>query len=418
MRTPLFLLIFFAFLILLDLYVFKGLREITPSHSKPLYRQIAYWTFWIVNIAWYIYIFYAINSYKQSAESSGYQIFFMAFGLLILFLIPKLIFAIFHLFDDISFLGKTLVHNFSSNNNSEGNGISRWDFITKIGLILAAIPFASILYGILKGRYDFQINREKMKFAHLPASLNGLKIVHISDIHIGSFFNNYEAVKKGVDMVNAQNPDLIFFTGDLVNNYAHEVEGWQDVLKQLKARHGIYSILGNHDYGDYAQWTSASEKAANLERLKNHHKEIGFTLLLNEHFKFSVNGSESIEIIGVENWGTGGFSQYGDLQKAMQGGNSEVFQILLSHDPSHWDAQVLKSTKIDLTLSGHTHGMQFGIEIPGIKWSPAKYRYPRWGGLYKEGVQSLYVNRGFGYIGFPGRIGMPPEITVIELLKA
>ncbi len=258
-----------------------------------------------------------------------------------------------------------------------------------------------------------------MSFANLPAWADGLRIVHISDIHIGSFFNNHDAVQRGIDMVNELKPDLILFTGDMVNNYADELVGWEDTLSKLNARLGKFSILGNHDYGDYVTWPNAEVRAENIEKLKQYHKKIGFRLLLNEKVNFGAENDESIEILGVENWGLGGFSQYGKLSEAMKDSDEKKFQILLSHDPSHWDAEVMGKTSIEITLSGHTHGMQFGVEIPGIiKWSPVKYRYPRWGGLYTVGKQHLYVNRGFGYIGFPGRVGMPPEITFFELQKA
>jgi len=216
-------------------------------------------------------------------------------------------------------------------------------------------------------------------------------------------------------LINEQEPDLIFFTGDLVNNFAEETEDWAPVLKKMNAKMGKYSILGNHDYGDYSEWPSPEAKEKNLEEIKAFHKKMGFQLMLNENKSLKVN-DEEIALIGVENWGKPPFPQHGDLDKAMEGVNPDSFKLLMSHDPSHWDAKVLGKTDINLTFSGHTHGMQFGIERIGIKWSPIQYRYPRWGGLYKESKQFLYVNRGFGYIGFPGRIGMPPEITVVELV--
>ena len=248
-------------------------------------------------------------------------------------------------------------------------------------------------------------------------AFDGFKVVQISDMHIGSFHGHENQVKKAIELVNEQKPDLILFTGDLVNNFTEELNGWIPILSNLKAKYGMYSILGNHDYGDYYEWENEAEKAKNLNDLKQAHKNIGFRLLLNENEKISINNSE-IAIVGVENWGLPPFPQYGNLNAAMNGSAEMPFKILMSHDPSHWDAEVIEKTDIDLTLSGHTHGMQFGIEIGNIKWSPVKYKYPRWAGLYKDKDQYLYVNRGFGYIGFPGRVGMPPEITLIELEKA
>ncbi len=289
------------------------------------------------------------------------------------------------------------------------------EILYQMGLFAAAIPFASVIYGVTKGKFNYRIINEKIHFTNLPKSFKGLKIIQISDIHIGSFRKKFDQVAKAVEMINNQNPDLILFTGDMVNSIAEETNNWAPVLNKMNAKYGKFSVLGNHDYGDYAEWNSAIEKEKNLTALKNFHKEIGFRLLLNESETITING-ETISLIGVENWGKPPFPQYGDLNKACEKVNPTHFKILMSHDPSHWDAMVLTNTDIDLTFSGHTHGMQFGIERAGIKWSPVQYKYPRWGGLYNSKKQYLYVNRGFGYFRFPGRIGMPPEITVIELV--
>ena len=288
------------------------------------------------------------------------------------------------------------------------------DFLYQMGLFATAIPVASVLYGVTKGKFNYRIMNEKIRFSNLPESFKGLKIIHISDMHLGSFKRKFDQIDKAVEMINGQKPDLIVFTGDMVNSLARETDGWAPVLSKMKARYGKYSILGNHDYGDYAEWNSSEEKEKNLTALKNFHKKIGFRLLLNESDTIRIN-NEEIAVVGVENWGKPPFPQHGDLLKACENVNPEHFKILLSHDPSHWDAEILTNSDIDLTFSGHTHGMQFGIERAGIKWSPIQYKYPRWGGLYREKEQYLYVNRGFGYLGFPGRIGMPPEITVVEL---
>lgn len=418
------LIVIFAILILLDLYVFKSLKVVTSAWQKSSNRNLAYISFWITTIISYSLLIFMLTSFGRDASKSGnYFSFFMAFGFVILLTMPKLVIIIFHGIDDITFAFKKLYgFLFASRDTSipnSGNKIERWAFISKMGWALAAIPFFSIVYGMAKGRFNFKIEEASLSFPNLPKSLSGLRIIHISDLHIGSFFNNYEAVNYGIEKINALNPDIIMFTGDMVNNVASELDGWIPHLSKLKAKHGKYSIFGNHDYGDYVHFSSSAEKAANLEQLKQHHKDMGFQLLLNEKVSFSLDGSDDFEIIGIENWGQGGFSQYGDLTKAMNGSDDKKFQLLLSHDPSHWDAEVLGKTNIDLTLAGHTHGMQFGVKIPGwMKWSPAQYRYPRWGGLYTEKKQHLYVNRGFGYIGFPGRIGMPPEITLLELNRA
>lgn len=289
------------------------------------------------------------------------------------------------------------------------------EFLVQMGLFASAIPVASVLYGVTKGKFNYRVMNENIRFSNLPQSFRGLKIVHISDMHLGSFKQKFDQIAKAVEMINEQEPDLIFFTGDLVNNFAEETDGWAPVLSQMKAKTGKYSILGNHDYGDYSEWDSPEEKEKNLVAIKNFHRKIGFRLLLNESETISIN-NEEISITGVENWGKPPFPQHGDLGRATKNIQPEHFKILLSHDPSHWEEEVLSKTDIDITFSGHTHGMQFGIERAGIKWSPIQYKYPRWGGLYREHKQYLYVNRGFGYHGFPGRIGMPPEITVIELV--
>lgn len=424
MKNYLPLILFIAILLAIDLYAFKSLKLITSSWSKAIWRNGLQTAYWITSIGAYIMLIYAILTYRQTQGKPDYYFFFMGFGILLLIFIPKLVVSFFHLADDLLHLFRRIaaffIRNFEPTETvaSSTSGITRWQFLSRVGWALAAIPFFGIIYGIGRGRYRFRTEKVSLEFPHVPDSFSGMKIVHISDIHIGSFFNNTDAVKRGVEMVNDLDPDLILFTGDMVNNYAEEIEGFEEVLGALKAKKGKYSILGNHDYGDYVQWPDAEMKRQNLERLKEYHKRMGFRLLTNEWIELRSDAGESIELIGVENWGLGGFSKYGDLDSSMLGTHPDRFQILMSHDPSHWDAQVIKNTAIDLTLSGHTHGMQFGVEIPGlIKWSPVKYRYPRWGGHYREGDHHLYVNRGFGYIGFPGRVGMPPEITLIEIHK-
>jgi hypothetical protein len=281
-----------------------------------------------------------------------------------------------------------------------------------IGWLFSGLLFLGILVGILFGRWNWKTHRVQLSFPHFPEELDSLKIVQISDVHVGSFFNNYAKVERAIDMINSLDADYVFFTGDLVNNTASEMDGWEPVFSKIQAKKGKYSILGNHDYGDYVRWEHDSHKVENLQRLIEKHREIGFTPLLNQ----SVQLENDIWLLGVENWGKAPFRQSGKLAETLNNVPESALKILLSHDPSHFDLQVL-DTDIDLTLSGHTHGMQFGIERFGIKWSPVSFRYKKWAGLYKEGNQYLYVNRGFGYLGFPGRVGIYPEITEITITK-
>ncbi|MGH2552511.1 MAG: metallophosphoesterase, partial [Chitinophagaceae bacterium] len=295
-----------------------------------------------------------------------------------------------------------------------GESISRSAFLSWAGMIAGGGLFGSLIYGF-GNKYRYKVKKFDLSFSNLPATFKGLKIVHISDIHSGSFTDK-KAVMRGVRKIQDEKPDLILFTGDLVNNVAHEMNDYLDVFDKLKAPLGIYSTLGNHDYGDYVHWDSPEEKRNNLELLKQVHARLGWRLLMNEHVVLE-RGNDKIAVIGIENWSAKArFTKYGDLKKAYTGAESFPFKILMSHDPSHWKAEVCKTyPDIDLTLSGHTHGMQFGVEVPGVKWSPVQYFYKEWAGLYKEEMQRLYVNRGFGFIGYPGRVGILPEITVLVL---
>ena len=293
----------------------------------------------------------------------------------------------------------------------------RRKLISQIAVGLAAIPFTSLLYGMFRGKYNFKVLTYELEYDDLPEAFEGFKITQISDIHSGSF-DNAKKVQYGVDLVNAQGSDVVFFTGDLVNNKADEILPWIETFKKINAKHGVYSVLGNHDYGDYMRWESPEAKKKNMQALEKAQKQMGWDLLLNQS-RFIEKDGQRIAIIGVENWGSG-FKQVGDLNKALTDVSEKDFKILMSHDPSHWEAEVLPHPfKIHLTLSGHTHGMQFGIEIPGwIKWSPVKWRYKQWAGVYQESDQRLNVNRGFGYLAYPGRVGIWPEVTVITLKKS
>ena len=342
----------------------------------------------------------------------SYKFVYTAFGIFLMFFLPKLIFTISLVINDVSGFLMSLFK--SKGEASPGELINRGTFITYIGAILSTISFFGLGWGMLVGRYNYKVHRKKLVFDNLPPEFDGFKVVQLSDLHVGSFFEEFDKVEAGLQMVKDLKPDMILFTGDLVNNFSSEAEPWIDQFKSLYAPFGKYSILGNHDYGDYSRWPSKEAKAENLQRLKDIEKEMGFDLLLNENRTIEKNG-QSFSLIGVENWGLPPFPQHGDLKKALEGSNDNGFQLLMSHDPSHFDAQVTLGSEVDLTLSGHTHGMQFGIELGNIKWSPVKYKYPKWAGLYRSGKQKLYVNRGFGYIGFPGRVGIMPEITLIEL---
>lgn len=292
---------------------------------------------------------------------------------------------------------------------------SRRKFISTIALGIGAIPFLSLLYGMYKGKYNFKVLSYELEFDNLPKAFDGYTITQISDIHSGSF-DNVKKIQYAVDLVNEQESDVILFTGDLVNNLAEEMRPWKAIFSKLKSKDGVYSILGNHDYGDYHSFENEAKKQENFDEIVNTHKEIGWDLLRNEHREIK-RGEESLKIIGVENWGKGGFKKAGDFDKASDGIDPKAFKILMSHDPSYWDEVIKDHEKdVQLTLSGHTHGMQFGIEIPGwFKWSPVQYRYEQWAGIYKKAKRYINVNRGFGYLAYPGRVGIWPEITVIKL---
>lgn len=415
------LLIVIPLIILVDVYTFKGLKILLKRISNITVRttlKVVYWVWSIAVELLTILLFFRFSevvNYTQTYKS--YFIPFTVIAILIINLLPKLWFIFFHLLEDMSWLGFRKVKKITAKKNeTSGELMDRFTFISRVGLAIAGIQLGWLLYGVTKGRFNFKVVKETLEFDNLPASFDGLRIVQVSDIHIGSFYDNYDEVAEGIDLVNSLNADIIFLTGDLINNYAWELDGWENILKRLKAKMGVYSILGNHDYGDYATWKTEEEKAKNLADLERRQQRMGFRLLKNQSVKLQKD-TDYIELIGVENWGKSSFANYGNLSQAMQNSSSEAFKILLSHDPTHWEAEVVGKADIDLTFSGHTHGMQFGVEIPGIKWSPAKYLYKYWAGLYKEKNQVLYVNRGFGFTIFPGRVGISPEITLVTLRK-
>ncbi len=399
---------------LIDLYIFQGIKTLTATMESETTRRTIHWLFWIMNIAFLAVIAYGSLSFDRTKGMKTAQL--LAFNAVIVLMIPKLIFAFVLLGQDVLRLfGMGSNYAFSTPNTEGGYLPSRRAFISQIGLGLAAIPFAGIIYGMLKGKYDYTVHRHQIFFKDLPDAFDGLTITQLSDIHAGSF-DDPEAVKRGVALANAQKSDILFFTGDIVNNEATELEPYLDIFKILDAPLGKFSILGNHDYGDYKWWRTPAEKAANLKQLKAHHTTLGFKLMLDENLEIERDG-QRITLVGVENWGHG-FAQYGNLAKAMTGVAQDSFKILLSHDPTHWEKQVKTlDTPVHLTLSGHTHGAQMGVEIGSFKWSPIKYRYPKWAGLYEENGRYLHINRGFGFLGFSGRVGIAPEISVLELRK-
>lgn len=399
--------ILIVILLLIDWYAFQAIK--TALRSSSLVK----WIYWGLSIGVLLFLLYGILSFdRNSGPNPSFQILIAT---MILFIVPKLLLIIFMFGEDIWRLLSGTVMKIMGKGD-DAFLADRRKFISQTALALASVPFLGILHGIWKGKYNYRVIRQDLSFKDLPEEFDGLTITHISDVHSGSF-DNAEKVKYGIDLINEQESDLILFTGDLVNNRANEMEPWKDLFSTLKAPMGKFSILGNHDYGDYVNWDSAEHKAQNMQDLFKTHKDIGFNLLLNTNVKLEKEGA-SIDLIGVENWGHG-FVQHGDLEKATADLEEKSFKILMSHDPSHFDEQVKKFGKfIHLTLSGHTHGMQFGIEIPGfIKFSPVKFRYPKWAGLYEELGRYLYVNRGFGFLAFPGRVGIWPEVTVLKLTK-
>ena len=330
-------------------------------------------------------------NFRRRTQNADYRLVFTYMGLFIATGIPALV----YLLPGLSYL------------------ILGLPYLQYIGWIFSFAIFLGILYGIQFGRWNWKVHEVHLSFHHLPDSLDGLRFVQISDVHVGSFLHRYQKVQKAIDLINAQNADYVFFTGDLVNNKADEMHGWEPLFSSIQAKKGKFSILGNHDYGDYVQWREQSEKQENLNHLIQLHQAIGFRPLLNDAFELS----EGAWLLGVENWGIAPFRQSGKLTETLSKVPADAFKILLSHDPSHFDAQVVGHTNIDLILSGHTHGMQFGIERFGIKFSPVSFKYSKWAGLYEVGKQYLYVNRGFGFLGFPGRVGIYPEITLFTLKK-
>ncbi|MBP9081368.1 MAG: metallophosphoesterase [Flavobacteriales bacterium] len=406
-RLTLVLLVLF----LIDWYAWRGIHTAMGLRGAGLQRGVRI-GYWAVSLGMLAVIVFGMVRMGELRSSHNDAFLYTVLGIFVLLLLPKLVIILFHGLEDLLELFRWGWSKLAPGAASAETDRGRIRFLSQLGLALAAIPFSGVLYGLTRGWRNFNVAQVAIKAPKLPKAFDGLRIVQISDMHLGSFSTSTDVVQHGIDLINAQKPDLILFTGDLVNNFAEEVEPWLETVGQLHAPLGKFSILGNHDYGDYSSWPSAGEKAANLEQLKAHHRTMGFRLLLDEHVPIEKDG-ERFSLIGVQNWGTR-FQQYGNLSKAIAGTDPAQFRLLMSHDPTHWDAQV-RATGIDLMLAGHTHGAQFGITINGHTYSPAQWIYEEWAGLYKKNGQQLYVNRGFGYIGFPGRVGMPPEITVVTL---
>ena len=408
-------LIIFGIMLLMDFYIYKAVKTLTfhQTEQKQNTVKVIYWGFHAL-----IYLLMALNAifvfYHSSIIVRNY-----VFGVIFVLYASKLLLVLFLFIEDLVRGVNWIIEQFSSQKPSvsENTELStRRKFIHTVGVIAAALPFSALIYGMIKGAYDFRVRRRSINIADLPESFEGFKILQISDIHTGSFVST-NPIKEAVSLINRQDADLVLFTGDLVNDRAEEAVHFVPELKKIRSKNGVYSTLGNHDYGDYYSWESKEAKAKNFEQMLQVHKDMGWDLLNNEN-RIIKKGNSSIALIGVENWGKhASFQKKGDLEKAYKGTEGQPVKVLMTHDPTHWEMVLDKYKDIDLTLSGHTHGMQFGVDIPGFRWSPSKLIFRHWADLYRKGKQHLYVNRGLGFIGYAGRVGILPEITVFELKK-
>lgn len=399
-------------MLLLDFYVFQIVKLLSQS-AGPRTRTVIFSLYWAISVLALVMLF-LLPLFEHFPRSVRSVVFAVIVGLFLC----KLVASVFFLIDDIRrgiqwLSAKLFFRDTEGEDLPVGDRMSRSVFLSWLGLAVGGGLYGTFLAGF-SNKYNYKVKRVPLRYSNLPAAFKGLKIVQLSDIHSGSFTDR-QAVARGVEKVLSLNPDLILFTGDLVNNTADEMDQYKEIFARLKAPMGVYSVLGNHDYGDYVPWDSPAARTRNLNALKQVHADMGWRLLLDEHVLLE-KGGEQIALIGIQNWSAlMRFPKYGDLQKAYEGADHLPFKILMSHDPTHWDAQVRPHfPDIDLTLSGHTHGMQFGVEIPWFRWSPVQYVYRQWMGLYEEGPQKLYVNRGYGFIGYPGRVGILPEITLLE----
>ena len=402
------IVLLFLFLFVVEIYAYQVVRTLVKAKAILVSYQI-------ISALLLVFIVYSFTQFDRSVGQTSQTMRTM--GLLLLIYLPKIILTLVLFGEDIFRIGFGSVNHFAKFNDSVDFFASRRKFVSQIGLGLAAIPFLSLLYGETIGKYNYKVIKQRIFFPDLPDAFDGFTITQISDVHSGSF-DNPEKINYAIDLVNEQNSDMILFTGDIVNTHAKEMYPWIDTFKKIKEhKYGKYSVLGNHDYGEYITWPSEAAKEENFQNIKNLYGQIDFKLMLNEH-TFIEKGTDKIALVGVENWGHN-FKKVGDINLASANLDKEDFKILMSHDPSHWDYEVKNHDKnFQLTLSGHTHGMQFGIEIPGvIKWSPIQYIYKQWAGLYENMGRFVYVNRGFGFHAYSGRVGIMPEITVIELKK-
>ena len=404
-----------AILFLIDFYIFQGVKTLTRNVNSR-WTNVAYILFWgataYIMLGFIVYRVFGPQVLNPQLQRWSTILFFILY-------VSKLPALLFLLIDDLVRVVKWISAkiNHKSEDQVTGNKITRSKFLVQTAVIAAAIPATSLGFGILSGAYDYRLRRKRVVIPDLPSNFDGVTIGQLSDIHSGSFYNK-TAVQGGVELLMNEKPDMFMFTGDLVNNETSEVKDYKEVFAKISAPLGAYSTLGNHDYGDYRQWSSPEAKRKNLNDIIKVHEEMGWDLLMTENRTVEVGG-DKLAIIGVENWGKGRFAKYGDLPKAYAGIENIPTKVLLSHDPSHWDAQVrTEYPDIDLMLAGHTHGFQFGVEIGNFRWSPSKYMYKQWADLYTESQQHLYVNRGFGFLGYPGRVGILPEVTMIELVKA
>ncbi len=412
-RNPFFAIFIITAVLIIEAGAYAGGYILLSAWHKHHLLTIFSFIYWIeTGCVLFLSLLVPLSMRKRYSHVRRTYYAFQVVGIAMADFLPKLLFSMFVVLSLLVHGVYILLNRFIIHSSQ-----TRLDLETLLitGGVLGIVLLAAIIRGIIIGRFDFRVVRQKLHFKNLPASFKGLKIVQISDMHIGSFYNHHGRVQEAVELINELSPDLIFFTGDMVNNTAEETKGWSEILSGLHASIGKYSILGNHDYGDYVKWPTEDAKKKNLNDLIEFERHAGFDILLNENRILERNG-EKIAVIGVENWGNPPFARYGFLPDALKGTADIPFSILLSHDPSHWDEEVCGKTHIDLTLSGHTHGMQFGIVIGNWKWSPVQWRYDRWAGIYRHHEQCLYVNRGLGHIGFPGRVGMLPEITLIELI--
>ena len=395
-------------LLIIDIYAYQALRTLL----KLKWMLVSYQ---VISTFLLIFILYSFMQFDRSVGQTKQTMFTM--GLLLLVYIPKIVMTLVLMGEDIFRIGAGTVNYFSNYDSEIDFLASRRKFVSQIGLGLAAVPFLSLIYAVTKGKYNYKVIKQQIFYPDLPDAFDGFTITQISDVHSGSF-DNPDKINYAIDLVNEQNSDMILFTGDIVNTDAKEMHPWIETFNRIKKhKYGKFSVLGNHDYGEYVEWPTEQDKVDNFEAIKDLYGQIDFKLLLNEH-TFIQKGDDKIALVGVENWGNN-FKKVGDINLASANLTKDDFKILMSHDPSHWEYEVKNHDKhFHLTLSGHTHGMQFGIEIPGfIKWSLAQYVYKQWAGLYENKGRYVYVNRGFGFHAYPGRVGIMPEITVIELKK-